>query len=860
MKYFLTLLLLLTSLHAGTIDVRVTANTQNSEERVSDGMMDNNDAALNMAFENNNKQIVGMRFTGIALPANATVNVAYLQFRAHRSDSGNTNLIISAEASANAGAITKTDYDLSGRTETTATYAWNSVPAWTRNNDYQTGDISAIVQEVKDSAGWTSGNAMLFMVKAGANCVDSTCQRRAKSYNNSSANAPLLHIEYSEPPIMGAIADQSGVTGRFFDLNLSDYVTPTDGDPVLSYTLTGSLPSGLTFDSTSGRLSGTPSAEFSGSFSVYVTDKDGDSNSVSFNLTITLAQPPIMATVPDQTVAINGTYSYDLSAYVTPTNGDPILSYTLTGTLPAGLTFDSATGIISGTPTAVETQTLSVYATDIDGDSGTSTFTLTVIDTNGLQVEFRMDECYWLGGANGVDNDVKDSSGFHLDAQSRNRADNTASNFKICRAGDFNNTYTDKAQSDAVFYPNGSADELNIGKDQPFSISAWVYRHDGGDKWMAAVIKVSDDSWTDGWGLEHSNASGNNIDFFVGDYGTYARTTLSVDTWTHVIGTYDGSDIRIYKNGVLQDTTAQNSYSPGTLAVSIGDDISGSSIDDRWQGNIDEVKIWNRALSDTEVQDIYNNENAGLNYDGTARTCDSCNGAPIAANTWELIGIPADDRTAPLTVNDVFGDDMVGTLGTDWIIYKRSYDAVTNDSSYTSLALADTLEFGKGYWLGSKHDARWDVDGTTAVDYNSSYNGTAACTSPTGKCVDIPLVSVNKNFGAPDFDPDDGTGAFRNNMTGFIGIRQPVNWADCRLIFDDNGTVYTPSDANASGLANKQIWLYDPTDGNANSNGYVTCTDTSPGGCKLVPFKGLWIQMNGTTKGHSVTLVVPEKS
>lgn len=489
------------------------------------------------------------------------------------------------------------------------------------------------------------------------------------------------------------------------------------------------------------------------------------------------------------------------------------------------------------------------------GTFNTATLNITYTSTppppieSGLSVNFQMDECYWLGGANGVLDDVKDSSGNDLHAQSRNRADNIASSFKICRAGDFVNTYPNQSESDAVFYPNETADELAVGENQPFTVSAWVYRHND-NKWMAAVIKVSDDSWTDGWGLEHASGSGANIDFFVGDYTTYARAALATDTWTHVVGTYDGANIRIYTNGVLRDTTVQNSYTPGALAVAIGDDLSGSAIDDRWQGNVDEVKIWNRALTGTEIADIlYNNENAGLNYDGTSRVCKSCNGSSIIAGTWDLIGVPADSRTTPLTVNDVFGDDMNGTHGQDWRIYKRTYSSVDNSSNYLELALTDTLAFGQGYWLGSSLNSEWYVDGTTAVDYNAT---NPACQAAT--CVEIPLTAATKDF---DVDANDGSGNYRNNMTGFIGIDKPVEWADCRLIID--GTAYTPSDANATGLANKQIWLYDPDNSGANSNGYTTCDDVTPGGCKLVPFKGFWIQLTGKTKGSSVKLLVPEE-
>ena len=463
-----------------------------------------------------------------------------------------------------------------------------------------------------------------------------------------------------------------------------------------------------------------------------------------------------------------------------------------------------------------------------------------------LQVNFQMDECYWLGGANGVTDDVKDSSQNILDAQSRNNADNTNSNFKICRGGDFNNTYDDQNKSDAVFYPNDTDDEKDIGKNAPFSVSAWLYRHDGGDKWMAAVIKVSNDKWNDGWGLEHSKDSGDKIDFFVNGYDNYARTTLPIDQWTHIVGTYDGSTIRIYKNGVLEDSKKQSSYSSGALSMSIGDDISGSDIDDRWQGNIDEVKVWHHILSDSEIKDIYNNEKDGKNFDGTTRVCKKCNGSSIDGGTWDLIGIPADDRNISLSVDDVFGDDMNGTFGDDWRIYKRTYSTNDNSSEYKSLELSDKLEFGQGYWLGSKLDSKWYVDGTQEVDYNST---SSDCTSNSG-CVEVNLTPVTHNF---DVDGSDGTGPYRYNMVGHISIQKPVKWADCRFIID--GKAYTPSDANASGYANKQIWIYNGT-GTNKSNSYNTCDDTM--NCKLIPFKGFWVELQGKTKDKTVKLLIPK--
>lgn len=193
-----------------------------------------------------------------------------------------------------------------------------------------------------------------------------------------------LYIDFvpdvTTPPVMGDIPDQNATIGVDYSLSLSTYVTPTDGDPILSYTLTGTLPAGLDFNSTTGLISGIPSAGGTFHLSASATDKDGTSNIDDFDLTVVVPPPtpPIMDPVPDQTPRLNVFYILDISDYVTLTEGDPIEEYLLTGTLPAGLSFNTTTGRISGTPTAIETATVSVSAKDDDGWSNIREFDITI--------------------------------------------------------------------------------------------------------------------------------------------------------------------------------------------------------------------------------------------------------------------------------------------------------------------------------------------------------------------------------------------------------------------------------------------------------------------------------------------------
>ena len=63
---------------------------------------------------------------------------------------------------------------------------------WTRNATYQTPNMSNVVQEIVNRGGWSSGNAMVFIISGSGH-------RTAESYDGSTSKAPLLHIEYAAP-------------------------------------------------------------------------------------------------------------------------------------------------------------------------------------------------------------------------------------------------------------------------------------------------------------------------------------------------------------------------------------------------------------------------------------------------------------------------------------------------------------------------------------------------------------------------------------------------------------------------------------------------------------------------------------
>jgi hypothetical protein len=102
---------------------------------------------------------------------------------------------------------------------------------------------------------------------------------------------------------------------------------------------------------------------------------------------------------------------------------------------------------------------------------------------------------------------------------------------------------------------------------------------------------------------------GNTFVFAMGEPRVDVRSFgYPLNTWIHVAGTYDGNTMKLYVNGVLMNSAPR----PGPIAVRQSNLLIGTRLrlpSDTFQGLIDEVDIYDRALSAAEIQDIFN---AGL--------------------------------------------------------------------------------------------------------------------------------------------------------------------------------------------------------------------------------------------------------
>jgi len=148
----------------------------------------------------------------------------------------------------------------------------------------------------------------------------------------------------------------------------------TGGTPPFSWSFTGTIPPGLNFDSSTGGISGTPTAAGTFNFTVQVTDNLSQSDTQALSITIVLPAPPNITTKTLQ----NGTIASAYSQTVQASGGTGALTWTISaGSLPPGLNpINSSTGQITGTPTTAGTFSFTVRATD----------TLTQFDDKALSI------------------------------------------------------------------------------------------------------------------------------------------------------------------------------------------------------------------------------------------------------------------------------------------------------------------------------------------------------------------------------------------------------------------------------------------------------------------------------------------
>jgi len=216
------------------------------------------------------------------------------------------------------------------------------------------------------------------------------------------------------------------------------------------------------------------------------------------------------------------------------------------------------------------------------------------------------------------------------------------------------------------------------------------------------------------------------------------NTILNANQWYHVVGTYDGNNTRFYLNGVEDATPASGSGNMTNNSANL--EIGRRDDGYYFPGKIDDVRIYNRALSGDEIKRLYRigatlKINTSINNDSLA------NGLVgyWSMNAPDVAGTTAYDRSGNSKNGSILGQDIdrTGLVGW-WKLDGASSGSIANG---TTVGLEDSS--------------------------GQSNNGTASNVNGTGMAWTTPKIGI----GAVDFDgTDDYVSIPISSSLDFVGL------------------------------------------------------------------------------------------
>ena len=184
-----------------------------------------------------------------------------------------------------------------------------------------------------------------------------------------------------------------------------------------------------------------------------------------------------------------------------------------------------------------------------------------------------------------------------------------------------------------------------------FSVSCWVKCKSGVAFQGIVSAQTNSPSWN-GWVLGCVTSGTSKFTFSPrsGGSAVYLNSATATTTdWNHVVGVRDGTSIKLYVNGVETSDTFSSIGDPGSVTTRLGQWYTGD--DYPLYGDLDEVAIWDGALSASDVSALYNSGSGIASNDSSLS---------ISSSLLAYYNMEQDVGTATLT--DRSGNGHNGTL------------------------------------------------------------------------------------------------------------------------------------------------------------------------------------------------------
>lgn len=547
-------------------------------------------------------QTIGLRFTDIDIPQASIITAASLEFIADEVDTVSTSLTIFGHNTNNSTAFSSSINDIDNRPKTSASVAWDDLPPWTTTGQlHNSPDLAPVVQSIVDRAGWSSGNAMSFIITG-------TGQRAAVAYDGTPAQAALLKVTACNLPgiPLGPVAHWSfdEIGGTVAIDTVANHVGVLTQAPLWK---PGQVQGGLNFNGTDQ----------------FVEVIHDDSLSLNQEMTFSAWVKTSDVSAGNRTIVSSGDASSSNSNYWFGTIADELAfgfwengSFNTVRTTNANLQTSLWTHLSASFSSLSDEVVL--YIDGVEVASGSITGNPTTASNNLLIGTSANDE-FWHGTLDEVRlfNRVLDANEV-LDLAVRNARgpiahwtlDETAGVLAEDTAGHHDGTLNNGPNWSAGIIDggldfDGSDDHILVphhsylSLDDAFTISGWINPAS-----LSGTSRIISKEQTGSNGDYWLSLSNNNLLLGVGGQVHGPVGSFGTNQWYHVAATFDDENdnitISIDGSEVLNQTNT-NSLSQTTDPLLIGANWQTGNY---FEGLLDDIRIYDYVLSATEIADI----------------------------------------------------------------------------------------------------------------------------------------------------------------------------------------------------------------------------------------------------------------
>ncbi|OGC47516.1 hypothetical protein A2886_03265 [candidate division WWE3 bacterium RIFCSPHIGHO2_01_FULL_42_13] len=311
--------------------------------------------------------------------------------------------------------------------------------------------------------------------------------------------------------------------------------------------------------------------------------------------------------------------------------------------------------------------------------------------------------------------------------------------------------------NDYASVPTSSSLDFTTG----FTLSAWIYRSSTQVSADSAIISKISNSPHNGYMLYYNS---NTVDFYI-NQGNRANstTTIPANEWTHVMGVWDGTNAKIYINGRL-DVSSAYSTAPTSSSEPFYIGKYSTNLQRNFTGGIDDVKVFNSALTASQVKLEYNQGQSLVL--GAISDTSGITGGNVASNSASAqYCIPGDTTSCSSPVGEWHFEEHQGTTAND-SSGNENTGTLTGNATWAQGKYGSGLTFdGNGDYVNAGTGSSISITGAITVE---AWVKVAVLPSDSN---DYSIVAKDKNTGGRAYTLDlasNGAGAskFRFYVNG----------------------------------------------------------------------------------------------